>query len=135
MKKLMFLLAVFLALPMASFAVDASPRSVTVTTANTETVYLGLRGVQTRYEYASAYVTIICDQALTVTFDAVSDAGEFHAGEYASEYGGTSYDHYVVRGVPIVADEAQTFKVSAKSLTMSGVSVSGTMQITVEYEE
>lgn len=135
MKKLLFALSVFLALPMFALA-GPMPREVTVSsTANTETVYIGARGLQTRIEYASAYVTITCTEDCTVTFEATNDAAGYYAGVTAAEWDGASHDHYVVPGVSITADETKTIKVSATEFTISDVSVAGTMVVLVEYEE
>lgn len=136
MKKLLFALAVFLALPLAAAAEAPMPRSVSIAnTANTETVYIGVVGRQTTIEYASTYVTILCTEDCTVTFDAAADVAGYYSGESSASWGGATHDHYAVRGVPIVADEAKTFKVEATEFTISDVSVSGTMTVWVEYED
>ena len=135
MKKLLLTLLLLCVIATSALAAPL-PRSVTVaSTANDETVYLAARGRQTGVEYPSAYVTIICTEACTVTFDPTSDVQGYYVGSIAAEWGGASHDHYVESGVPIVADEKHTFKVSAKTFTVSDVSVSGTMTVWVEYEE
>jgi len=135
MKKMLFALSMFLALPLMALS-EPMPREATVAdTANTETVYLGAVGRQTGLEYASAYVTITCTQDCTVTFEATKDVAGYYDGVSSAGWRGASRDHYVDRGISIVADETKTIKVKATEFTISDVSVAGTMVVLVEYED
>lgn len=135
MKK--FVILFLLLAVIASTALAAPmPRSTSIAnTANSQTVYLGVRGKQTLREYPAAYVTITCTQACTVTFNATADAEGYWDGATSGGWSGASYSFYVEPGIDIAAGGTVQVKTSASSFTISGVSVSGAMEVTVEYEE
>jgi hypothetical protein len=138
-------LAILLMASTAFAAQAPTPKYVAITTcADGATVYLAQKGKQTGFIYETTYVTIASAEAMYITFNANIEVAEFYTAEQTAVQLGLTHTYYVgknataarVNSVLVPGSSAKvTFKVSARSFTMTGVDASPSgMEVWAEYE-